>query len=87
MSSDAQIQANRENAKHSTGPTTDSGKAVSAQNARKHGFEAPFRVLPDEDREEYSALLQELRAEWSPITPTEMRLVTSMAQYLSLIHI
>ena len=32
-------------ARHATGPTTAKGKAISSQNARKHGLNAP----PPED--------------------------------------
>jgi hypothetical protein len=38
MISEKQLAANRENAQVSTGPKTDEGKAVVAQNARKHGI-------------------------------------------------
>ncbi|WP_456822168.1 hypothetical protein [Bradyrhizobium sp. USDA 4502] len=38
MASDRQIEANRRNAKHSTGPKTDQGKVRSSRNARRHGL-------------------------------------------------
>ena len=38
MTSAAQLDANRRNAQHSTGPRTAAGKARSSQNAVKHGF-------------------------------------------------
>lgn len=37
MSSDAKCQANRENARRSTGPRSPEGKERAAQNARRHG--------------------------------------------------
>jgi len=37
MASEAQTNANRENAQKSTGPTTEEGKARSSQNSLKHG--------------------------------------------------
>jgi len=37
MSSDARYQANRENARRSTGPRSPEGKMRAAQNARRHG--------------------------------------------------
>ena len=38
MSTTAQIKANRQNARKSTGPKTDEGKAAVSQNALKHGI-------------------------------------------------
>ena len=38
MASERQIAANRLNAKHSSGPKTDKGKARSSQNAITHGL-------------------------------------------------
>lgn len=37
MSSEAKIRANRHNARRSTGPRSEGGKARSARNARRHG--------------------------------------------------
>ena len=45
MTSDRQQCANRANAKSSTGPKTDAGKARAAQNAFRHGLNVP--VLSD----------------------------------------
>ena len=38
MTSKRQIEANRANAKRSTGPRTVAGKAASSQNARRHNL-------------------------------------------------
>lgn len=38
MTSKRQIEANRANAKRSTGPRTVAGKAASSQNARRHSL-------------------------------------------------
>lgn len=38
MPSDRQIAANRNNAKKSTGPRSDAGRAASRRNARRHGL-------------------------------------------------
>ena len=40
MSTEKQIEANRANAEHSTGPKTPAGKAKSRKNAWKHGLTA-----------------------------------------------
>jgi hypothetical protein len=39
--SDKRIEANRRNARRSTGPRTAAGKARAAQNARRHGLNVP----------------------------------------------
>jgi hypothetical protein len=42
MSSQHKVQANRENARSSTGPRTATGKAQVAGNARRHGLATPI---------------------------------------------
>ena len=49
MSSTAQAIANIENAKKSTGPRTEAGKAVSSHNSLKHGLTSETVLLPGED--------------------------------------
>ena len=41
MTNAAQHEANRSNARASTGPRTTAGKAISARNARRHGLNLP----------------------------------------------
>jgi len=51
----------------STGPRTPEGKAISSQNALKHGLSARDVVLKDdEEREEFAKLLADLAAELHP---------------------
>ncbi len=57
MASKEQIKANRENAKKSTGPRTNSGKARTAKNALKHGLLAQDAVLPGEDPADFDQQL------------------------------
>ena len=45
MASEKQIEANRANAQHSTGPKTPAGKAISRLNALKHGLTAEIAVI------------------------------------------
>lgn len=47
MTSDRKIRANRANARASSGPKTAAGKAQSAQNAFRHGFNVPIWRDPD----------------------------------------
>jgi hypothetical protein len=65
--SDAKLAANRANALHSTGPTTDHGKATSSQNATTHGLTGGPVVLPTEDITEFqffsTAIIESLAPE------------------------
>jgi hypothetical protein len=65
MATQAQISANRENSRKSTGPRTQEGKRVVSQNAVTHGLFAHEAVLKCEDPAEFEfhreALLDELK--------------------------
>jgi hypothetical protein len=78
MVTKAQLIANRENSKHSTGPRTIEGKARSSHNHITHGLNAADPVLPTEDRNEFNALLERYIAEWTPATPHQEFLVAQM---------
>jgi len=78
---ESQIEANRENAKLSTGPKSEAGKAVSALNNTRHGVAGAFRVLPTEAQSEFDALVATLTGEHQPATFTETTLVEAMAQH------
>src|SRR5215831_5791510 len=80
MATPAQINANQQNATHSTGPKTPEGKAAAARNATKHGLSGAFTVLPHEDQEEFDILLACLRDELKPANQHESFLVEQMAQ-------
>jgi hypothetical protein len=77
----AQIAANRENAKLSTGPSSPEGKAAVAQNRRSHGLTGCFTVLAWENGADFESLINTIRAEYQPQTPTEHRLVHSLIQH------
>jgi hypothetical protein len=81
MSTESQIEANRENAKLSTGPKSEAGKAAAALNNTRHGLAGAFRVLPSESQSEFDELLAILRDEHQPATFTETTLVEGMAQH------
>lgn len=51
MTSARQRNANRANAKRSTGPRTEAGKAAARLNARRHGLAASLRLEPGADEE------------------------------------
>jgi len=68
------LQANRENAKKSTGPKTPRGKAYSRRNALKHGLFVrhitDFEAL-HEDPWEFQALINGLWDQYQPIGKAE----------------
>ncbi len=79
MATDAQRKANRQNAKKSTGPRTDEGKARSSQNGLKHGLLARDAVMADEDPAEYDRQFQLLEQNIFPKNAIEFALVRQIA--------
>jgi hypothetical protein len=66
MATEAQIEANQQNARLSTGPRSVSGKARVAANALKHGLTAKSIVLPNEDPDEFEAFRNALCNDLDP---------------------
>jgi hypothetical protein len=66
MSSEAKTQANRENAKLSTGPQTEEGKKRSSQNARQHGLTGRALFIPEDRQGEFKSLYD---AHWQEVRP------------------
>ncbi len=64
--SPARLEANRRNARHSTGPRTDEGKARSRGNAVKHGMTGEGIALPTEDAAAVEARFAALEGEMRP---------------------
>src|SRR5712691_2298139 len=79
MLSDRKIEANRQNAQHSTGPSTPEGRAAVRLNGLKHGLCAETIVVPGEDPAEFQAMLDAYRAEYQPATPSAEFLVRQVA--------
>jgi hypothetical protein len=73
MATEKQIRANRQNAKKSTGPKTEEGKAAVSQNAVKHGLFVDS-VVAGETESEYEAFYGELLAELAPRGVVELLL-------------
>jgi hypothetical protein len=70
-SSPARQLANAANARRSTGPRTDPGRARSSQNARTHGLTAKHLKLAEDEREEFEQFLAEYRADSQPQGPIQ----------------
>lgn len=79
MASPAQIIANQQNSKLSTGPKTSEGKENVKLNAIKHGLSAAHPVLPHENPDHYKALVKACQAEFEPTTPHQDFLVDQIA--------
>ncbi len=81
--SDRKLAANRENAKKSTGPRSERGKARSSQNAYKHGFFAkplyPTAAQVTQDRSDYDDMLDGLVDHYQPAGYIENVLVEKIA--------
>ena len=78
--SDARLAANRENAKKSTGPTSEAGKSVSCMNAVKCGLTGTNRVFSNEaEANRYTAHIRDYELLHKPVGPEESALVQSIA--------
>jgi hypothetical protein len=78
------IEANRKNAKHSTGPRTERGKSISKFNAVTLGLFAKHIAIPICDgykpEREFKSLLDELHGEFQPVGLYEEWLVVKIAE-------
>ena len=83
MTTEKQLLANLQNAQLSTGPTTAAGKYVVATNAIKHGIFTKDLILNSdigqESEEEYSEILNNLKACLCPCNQMESLLVEKIA--------
>ena len=75
MATEAQIRANQENAKKSTGPSTEEGKRRSSMNAMTHGIFARIPTLPGEDKEFFKAIEDDIYNTYKPKDAMEVMLV------------
>src|SRR5277367_5731914 len=77
---EAQLNANRENAQHSTGPVSSTGKRKVSMNAIKHGFASQTVIVPAHEADSYRRHFESFREEYRPVGPTEGFLVQSLAE-------
>jgi hypothetical protein len=71
MATESQINANRENAKASTGPKTEEGKAKSSRNNTKFGLFAVNNCVQPEEKEDYDNFCSKLWTTLAPADPVE----------------
>src|ERR1700723_534854 len=82
MTSFRQIEANRRNARLSTGPTTEDGKKRSRRNALRHGLTAETVIDALEDAEDYAAFELAVTSDYEARTAVEGELVLRLASLL-----
>jgi hypothetical protein len=82
MTSLRQFEANRRNARMSTGPRTEEGKRRSRRNAFRHGLTAETVIEPVEDIEDYQAFEATIIADYDARTAVERELVLRLASLL-----
>jgi hypothetical protein len=82
MTSHRQIEANRRNARKSTGPTTADGKEQSRRNALRHGLTAETVIGALEDADDYKAFEAAVIADYDAQSAVERELVLRLASAL-----
>jgi hypothetical protein len=82
MTSFRQIDANRRNARKSTGPSTEEGKRRSRCNAIRHGLTAETVIGALEDAEDYKAFEAAIIADYDAQSAVERELVLRLASLL-----
>jgi hypothetical protein len=82
MTSFRQIEANRRNARLSTGPTTEEGKRKSRRNAVRHGLTAETVIDALEDADDYAGFEMAVTSDYDARTAVERELVLRLASLL-----
>src|SRR5882757_8035871 len=78
--SEAQLEANRQNAQKSTGPRTEEGKKRSRINATRHGLTGQFHAFSHEDKIAFDEHCTGLMDDFKPVTYREKILAMSIAE-------
>ena len=82
MTTTKQLEANRANARLSTGPRTKNGKKRSRANAMTHGLTAKQIIVPGETPEQFESLREGLIADFALVTTLEFELADHLASLL-----
>ncbi|MBV9085067.1 MAG: hypothetical protein JOZ62_20505 [Acidobacteriaceae bacterium] len=77
--SEAQLRANRANAKLSTGPRSETGKRISSSNAVRTGLTGNTVLLAGDDAAQYELHVRRFLNEYKPAGDRESELVQSLA--------
>ena len=77
---EAQLNARRENAQHSTGPRTAAGKKRSSLNAFRHGLTGQIIVHTPEDQEAFNKHCDGIREALAPVGALELDVAQAIAE-------
>ena len=86
MSSQKQIDANRQNAQNSHGPTSPEGLKRSSLNATKHGLTGQTLVLSPAEEAPYAQFVKDYFEDWQPYDVTTRQLTQQLADAHWSIH-
>jgi hypothetical protein len=78
MTSAKQVEANKKNAQHSSGPVSASGRKKAAINSITHGLTAQTIVLPEHEKEPYRLYSEGIAKDLAPVGTYEATLVASI---------
>jgi hypothetical protein len=79
MTSAAQIEANRTNAAHATGPKSPGGKERASRNAIRHGLRSELPVLPGEQAEQWESHREGVLRSLAPVGSLEQEFAERVA--------
>jgi hypothetical protein len=79
MTTQAQLDANRQNAQKSTGPKTPDGKDKVAKNALKHGLLARRFFIGPEQQDAFDKFRSNVRDDLNPVGPVQSTLADRIA--------
>ena len=86
MSSNAQIEANRQNSQASTGATTPAGQKKSSMNALRHGFTGQSVLVSAEEKPLYDNHAAAYLEQYQPQTHEESNLIQQYADQQWTLH-
>jgi hypothetical protein len=78
MATESQLDANRQNAAHSSGPATTTGKATSSRNALTFGLYTRQDYVTFEEQDSYKEFCTTMYSELSPATLLEQSLAADI---------
>jgi len=79
MISEKQLEANRNNARHSSGPKTTAGRQHSRMNAMRHNLTGQVTTMTDDDRAAHDKLSKAIIASLAPEGGMETQLAQRIA--------